>query len=213
MGKLLKVVVGFVLLLLVVVIIAPMVIDPNDYRDEIQAAVKEKTGRELSIKGQLSLSLFPWIGVGIEQVSLSNASGFKDKYFAQIEQAEVKVKLLPLLSQQLEVSTVVLKGLQLNLAKNKAGVSNWADMLTSPESKTEPASSDTTSGTPASAIGAIAVGGVQIVDANINWDDASKNERYQLMDLDLTSDALSLPLQWTAANLKRRCDLSYRVMC
>ncbi len=192
MGKLLKVVAGFVLLLLAVVIIAPMVIDPNDYRDEIQAVVKEKTGRELSINGQLSLSVFPWIGVGIEQVSLSNASGFKSEYFAQIEQAKVKVKLLPLLSQQLEVSTVVLKGLQLNLAKNKVGVSNWADMLTAPDSKTEAVSSEKGSGAPANAISAIAVGGLQIIDASISWDDASKKERYQLMDLDLTTEALSL---------------------
>ena len=192
MGKLLKVVVGFVLLLLAVVVIAPMVIDPNDYREEIQTVVKEKTGRELSIKGQLSLSVFPWIGVGIEQVSLSNASGFKGEYFAQIEQAEVKVKLLPLLSQHLEVSTVVLKGLQLNLAKNKAGVSNWADMVGTPESQTEAESTEKASDSSASAIGAIAVGGLQIIDASITWDDASKKERYQLMDLDLTTDALSL---------------------
>ena len=192
MGKLLKVVVGFVLLLLAVVVIAPMVIDPNDYREEIQTVVKEKTGRELSIKGQLSLSVFPWIGVGIEQVSLSNASGFKGEHFAQIEQAEVKVKLLPLLSQHLEVSTVVLKGLQLNLAKNKAGVSNWADMVGTPESQTEAESTEKASDSSASAIGAIAVGGLQIIDASITWDDASKKERYQLMDLDLTTDALSL---------------------
>lgn len=192
MGKLLKVVVGFVLLLLAVVVIAPMVIDPNDYREEIQTVVKEKTGRELFIKGQLSLSVFPWIGVGIEQVRLSNASGFKGEYFAQIEQAEVKVKLLPLLSQHLEVSTVVLKGLQLNLAKNKAGVSNWADMVGTPESQTEAESTEKTSDSSASAIGAIAVGGLQIIDARITWDDASKKERYQLMDLDLTTDALSL---------------------
>ena len=192
MGKLLKVVVGFVLLLLAVVVIAPMVIDPNDYREEIQTVVKEKTGRELSIKGQLSLSVFPWIGVGIEQVRLSNASGFKGEYFAQIEQAEVKVKLLPLLSQHLEVSTVVLKGLQLNLAKNKAGVSNWADMVVTPESQTEAEPTEKASDSSASAIGAIAVGGLQIIDASIIWDDASKKERYQLMDLDLTTDGLSL---------------------
>jgi AsmA protein len=33
---------------------------------------------------------------------------------------------------------------------------------------------------------------LQIVDANITWDDASKGERYSLVDLNLTTDALSL---------------------
>jgi Uncharacterized protein involved in outer membrane biogenesis len=65
MGKLIKILVGLVLMIVVAAIALPMVIDPNDYREEIQAAVKDKTGRDLAINGDLSLSVFPWIGVGI----------------------------------------------------------------------------------------------------------------------------------------------------
>ena len=192
MGKLLKVIMGFVVLLLLAVVIAPMVIDPNDYRDEIQAVVKDKTGRELTIKGELSLSVFPWIGVGLNQVSLSNADGFKDSHFAEIELAEVKVKLLPLLTREIDVSTVVLKGLALNLAKNKAGVSNWADMVKPSDDQGAKPSAAKESDSSGAALGAIAVGGVQVIDANINWSDASKNERYKLIDLDLTTESVVL---------------------
>ncbi|MBQ0725479.1 MAG: AsmA family protein, partial [Cycloclasticus sp.] len=121
MGKLLKIIVGLLLLVVVAVIVVPFVIDPNDYREQIQSVVKDKTGRDLVINGDLSLSVFPWIGVGVKDASLSNASGFKAKHFAEIKEANIKVKLLPLLSQQVEVSTVVLNGLRLNLEKNKAG--------------------------------------------------------------------------------------------
>jgi AsmA protein len=51
MRTLFKVFGGLVLLLVAVIIIAPMVINPNDYREEIQAVVKDKTGRDLSING------------------------------------------------------------------------------------------------------------------------------------------------------------------
>ena len=191
MGKLLKIVSGLVLLIIVAAIVAPMVIDPNDYREQIQTVVKEKTGRDLAINGDLSLSVFPWIGIGINDVSLSNAVGFKAEPFAKIQEANVKVKLLPLLSQQVEVSTVVLKGMSLSLEKNKAGKTNWDDMV---QSSTEP---DATKDKPTEessnlAMGTIAIGGLQIVDAKITWDDASKGERYSLADLDLTTDALSL---------------------
>jgi len=84
MGKLLKIVSGLVLLIVVAAIVAPMVIDPNDYREQIQTVVKEKTGRDLAINGDLSLSVFPWIGIGINDVSLSNAVGFKAEPFAKI---------------------------------------------------------------------------------------------------------------------------------
>ena len=192
MRTLFKVFGGLVLLLVAVIIIAPMVIDPNDYREEIQAVVKDKTGRDLSINGDLSLSVFPWVGIGINDVSLSNAAGFKAEHFAQIKEANVKVRLLPLLSQQVEVSTVVLNGMRLNLAKDKAGNTNWDDMVQSAgESSEKPSDADADKASGA-ALGAIAVGGLQIVDANITWDDASKGEKYKLADLDLTTEALSL---------------------
>ena len=38
------------------------VFDPNDYRDRIESEVEKRTGRSLAIEGELSLSVFPWIG-------------------------------------------------------------------------------------------------------------------------------------------------------
>jgi len=172
MRTFLKFLASVVVLLVLSIIIIPIVVDPNNYKEEIQQLVKEKTGRDLMIKGDLSLSVFPWVGVGINQVSLSNADGFKGGNFAEIEQAEVKVKLFPLFSQQIDVSTVVLNGLKLNLAKNKAGISNWADMAKSSGDTEEKSSVAKTSESSGASLGAIAVGGIQIVDANVNWNDA-----------------------------------------
>ena len=192
MGKLVKILGGLILLLVIAVIVIPMVVDPNDYREEIQAVVKENTGRDLKINGDLSFSVFPWVGVGINDVTLSNAKGFKAEHFAVVKEANVKVKLLPLLSKNVEVSTVVLKGVNLSLAKNKAGKSNWDDMAQGSAEKS-PKPADAQEGeSSGAALGAIAIGGLEIVDANITWDDASKGEKYNLIDFDLTTDALSL---------------------
>lgn len=191
MRELIKFLMSVVLLIVVVAIALPMVIDPNDYRDDIQAAVKEQTGRDLLIKGDLSLSVFPWVGLGISNVSLSNSEGFSAEFFAEIEEANIKIKLLPLLSQQVEVSTVVLKGMRINLAKDKTGRSNWDDMVQPSDKEAKPAASDANNEA-SGAAAAIAIGGLQIVDANIIWDDASKGEKYSLIDFDLTTDALSL---------------------
>jgi len=191
MGKLLKILAGFVLVIIVIAIAAPMIIDPNDYRDEIQTVVKEKTGRDLAINGDLSLSVFPWVGVAIKDVSLSNAKGFKAEYFAKIEMAKVQVKLLPLISKKVEVSTIVLNGMQLNLAKNKQGATNWDDLSQAkqPEQKSTPDKSESGG---SAGIAALAIGGVQINDANINWHDASTGESQAISNFNLNTDALSL---------------------
>jgi hypothetical protein len=69
MGKLLRVIVfalgGLLLLIVAAAVILPMVVDPNDFKDEISQAVESKTGRVLAIEGDIGLSVFPWLGLAI----------------------------------------------------------------------------------------------------------------------------------------------------
>jgi AsmA protein len=174
--KLLKWLLGtFVVLLLVVGVgIAALVylVDWNDFKETIQNQVKKQTGRELTIAGDLSPSVFPWAGISIGEISLANADGFGDQSFASIRGADVKVKLLPLLKREINVRTVQLSGLQVDLQRTADGTTNWDDLLqsTTTTTTTEDASTDeevTTEVEGSSAtIAALAVGGIDISDAN-----------------------------------------------
>ena len=95
--KLIAVILGIVILLVVgAIIIIPLVVDPNDYKDQITALVKDKTGRELQIEGDIQLSVFPWLGLELGAVRLSNAPDFGEEPFAAVREAAVRVKLRPL---------------------------------------------------------------------------------------------------------------------
>ncbi|MEE8482501.1 MAG: AsmA family protein, partial [Acidiferrobacterales bacterium] len=84
--KIISVSVGVVLLLVVAIAIAlPFVVDPNDYKPEIAQAVKQRTGRVLDFKGDITLSVFPWIGLELGETRLSNARGFGNKPFAKVQ--------------------------------------------------------------------------------------------------------------------------------
>ena len=57
----------YIVLVLIILVVAgglllAKFVDPNDYKDTITAKVEEKTGRKLSIDGDLSLTWFPWVG-------------------------------------------------------------------------------------------------------------------------------------------------------
>ncbi len=118
---------AFLVLIGIAVVIIPILFDPNDYKVDIQSAVHKSSGRDLSIDGELSVSVFPWLGIETGKVSLSNRVGFDDHPFAQIEKANVRIKLLPLFSQQIQIDHIVFKGLQLNLTTNDSGVTNWSN--------------------------------------------------------------------------------------
>jgi len=66
-----------ILVLMIAVIVLPMFIDPNQHKDKITDQVRKHLGRELTIKGKISLSIFPWLGIRIGAMDLGNAPGFE----------------------------------------------------------------------------------------------------------------------------------------
>ena len=216
MSKLLKILLSIfasVFLLFIIAAIAlPFFIDPNDFKPEIEAAVKKSTGRDLKIDGALELSVFPWIGISTGKLVLSNAKGFSDKPFAEITESNLKVKLIPLLSKEIKVSQIVLKGLLLNLSKNKQGTNNWDDLSrsdnTSKKTKQQ-TSKNTTKDSESSAaipLAALAIGGISIEQAKIVWDDQQQGKHTEINNFNFTTDKvvfdepIGIDLSFTVVN-------------
>jgi AsmA protein len=166
----------------------PFIVDPNDYKDEISTQVEKMTGRNLTLQGDIGLSVFPWIALELGPLSLSNAEGFKADSFAKVDAAEIRIKLMPLLKKQLEMDTIVLDGLVLNLETNKDGKTNWDDLTQADEVIKEDKKPSEEKAGPA--LAAVSIAGVKLSNANILWSDASKGESFQLRNLNLDTDPL-----------------------
>jgi AsmA protein len=159
--------------------------DPNDYRDEIAAEVEKATGRELTIAGDLSLSVFPWLAVEVGQTTLANAEGFGEQPFATFEHAELSMRLVPLiLRQEITVGTAALDSLVLNLAVAEDGRTNWQDLAeTAGEEPAEPA----TDGGPAD----LDIQNVLVRNAEIAYSDAQAGSSYKISGLTLETGRIA----------------------
>lgn len=185
--RILGIVFGILLLLLIVAAIAlPLIVDPNDYKPRIEAAVEDATGRQLDIPGNIELTVFPWLGVELGAVRLGNAAGFGDESFAAIEGVQVRVKLLPLLAGNLEVGKVVIEEPVIRLARNAEGVTNWDD-LAGEGAADAPAEAE------AEAPPEFSVDGLEIRNAQIFYSDAAANLNAELVDFNLEAGRLGLP--------------------
>ena len=100
-------------------------ISPAKLTQLLVLEVREATGRELTIAGPMRLGFFPKIAVSAEQVSLSNAAWAKNAQMASLEKVALEISLLPLLTGRIEVSSIQLAGLILNLETNAKGDGNW----------------------------------------------------------------------------------------
>ena len=196
MKLLFKLIFGSVLLVLLAiaaVVITLIYIDPNDYKDSIASTVKEETGRDLNIEGNITLSFYPWLGLDVEGISLSNAKGFGDKPFLKTKTIKARIKLLPLLRKEVEMDTLILHGTTINLAKNEKGVTNWDDLI-KPQEKTE-------SSNKALPVAALILGGIDIKDANIYWDDKQQGVTYKITEANISTGELKFgePIDISAA--------------
>ncbi len=180
---------AIVLFLVAAAVILAVVVDPNAYKQRIAALVQQQTGRELNIPGDLQLSLFPWLGLQTGKVVLGNAPGFGTAPFASLDEADIKVRLAPLFRGQVEVGTVVLHGLDLHLTRNKNGRANWDDLIAG-GGAAPPATGGGQGG--GKALGALAIGGVDLRGGHIDWDDRQTNQHLVLSNLTVESGALRL---------------------
>ena len=106
-----------------------VVFDPDNISEDVEGFVAERTGREFSIDDDLALTLFPWLGIETGRMRLGQAPDFGDGDFASVQSAGARVRLLPLFRGRMEFGTVVLDGLELNLARDADGSDNWSDLL------------------------------------------------------------------------------------
>lgn len=182
---LLILVAGFVGLVVLASVAVYLFFDPNDYRDDIAAGVKEATGRELVIEGDLKLSLFPWLAVEVGRTELGNAEGFGDEPFMRFDAARLSIRLLPLiLSRETSIGTASLEGLAVNLAVAADGRTNWDDFAAQDEEvEVDIAEEDVQAAD-------IEIGSIVIRDANISYTDAQAGSAYAISDFDFESDGI-----------------------
>lgn len=167
---------GLVALLVLAAVLIVLFVDPNDYRDDISAAVEQKTGRKLTLAGDLKLSVFPWIALETGAATLSDAPGFGDEPFVSIESARVSVRLWPLLRGHLEVGKVTLKGARIRVITDASGRENWADLgernRTGPAPTGEPVRIPT-------------IAGLEITDAAVTMENRQDRTRRAVRDFNL----------------------------
>jgi AsmA protein len=123
---------GIALLVIVVLLvgaalITPYLVDVNKYHDQIQTQLQKKLGRPVSL-GRMSLSLFP-PSFQVENAVIGEDKNFNTgRSFATAEKLAVSIKLLPLLSKELEVNSLELRRPYIELVRNAQGEWNFATL-------------------------------------------------------------------------------------
>ncbi|WP_193367739.1 AsmA family protein [Pelagibius marinus] len=123
-----KAAVSIVVLVLLVIgglLVLPSFWDWNGEKGRIAALVKEQTGRDLTIAGDVSLRLLPAPAFAAREVTLANVEGGSDPAMVQLEELQIRVALAPLLGGKVRVESVTLVKPEVLLEVLPDGRVNW----------------------------------------------------------------------------------------
>ena len=94
-------------------------VDPNNYRGFISNTVKDKTGYELTIDGNLRWHIWPQVSILTDSVKLSDIDAKKPILTA--DNMRLDVELFPLFSKKLTVKNVFIKSAIINITDESKG--------------------------------------------------------------------------------------------
>ena len=176
-------------------------INTESNKAAISEAVIAATGLELTIGGDLSLSLFPNLGLALTDVRLRNPAFPQE--LASTSSVVLNIELTPLLRGQIKVREISTADLHANYFIDENGISIWSTGATEPDaSDRNPSSSEGLTELPAFSVDRLRIG-----NASIDIQDASKQARYQIdnfildsRDTNLEGRPFSVALQFDYVN-------------
>ena len=191
-------IVALIVLAVAAVAIAMAVINPNDYKPQIEQAVEKQTNLDLILEGDIGWSFIP---LGLE---LNNVEATLDgDRLVALDRLVAQVDFWSLIAMSPQVDTFVLDGLDARLVVNEQGVGNWTRIMPEPASGDQQAAGDT-SGQPPEAAGQPAepsgnaeplnfnVENVQISNAQVHYTDKTTGQAVTLEDFTVNASDITL---------------------
>ncbi|MBT3558660.1 MAG: AsmA family protein [Rhodospirillales bacterium] len=209
--------VGLIILAFAAVLIVPGFIDWNTYKNDITNQVASLTGRQLTIDGNIEMTVLPAPAITVNDVSFANAAGADVPHMVRLKSLEVRIALGPLLSGDIQVQKVRIVDPVVLLEILPDGQPNWAvEISTGSSGGTPSATVDLNTGNaPASDDSGsnIQLDNVELVNATIIYRDAKSgiDERIDQLTASFKAASLLGPFESVGNMVVRGIPVSYEV--
>jgi AsmA protein len=157
-------------------------IDTPGFRQEFVSVIEDLTGRDVDLKGDLDIVLYPYLSMEVKDLSLSGKREGEASPLVRFRSLLVSVRLLPLLSKQVEIRTVVVRDMEVNLVRFPDGDFNWQDLT----ERTGSAEKDITG----LYFESISVDGLEVSNATVRYTDEKGGQRFGLSGIDVRTGTI-----------------------
>ncbi|TNE32216.1 MAG: AsmA family protein [Alphaproteobacteria bacterium] len=157
-------------------------------KPQIQEKFHAATGRDLTITGDMRVTIWPDIGVKIGSVAISNAAWGKAEQMVSLDEMDVALKLMPLFEKRVEIDRFVLRAPHIYLETSKNGQNNW-DIGPTDKAAEKKDAAQKSDGAAVPQDFDLRFGELKIIDGVLHFDDHSKVEKYAFDAINVTVTA------------------------
>lgn len=161
---------GSVIVILIgAVLIVPGFLNWNEYKDQIEKTASDFSGRNVVIKGDISLALLPTSALSVKDVTVTNLDGGRAEYFLSLKSLEIKVSFTSVISSlfggKVRVEKFILIDPVVALEVLPDGRANWQLGGAAPGEQSQNASAD------------ISLDKFQIKGGQVSFEDMASGQR------------------------------------
>ncbi|MBF0185680.1 MAG: AsmA family protein [Magnetococcales bacterium] len=120
---------SMIVLSFLLAMVLPLLTNPNHYKSRIESMVQEKSGRILTLAGDVEWEFFPNPTITFKDLALSNAVGFRPEPMLQMRRLQGRMAWQNIWRGQWVLEQPLVTGLALRLEVDGAGRNNWDDLM------------------------------------------------------------------------------------
>jgi uncharacterized protein involved in outer membrane biogenesis len=174
-------------LLIAAIVFAKLYFTSDRLKALIVPQIEQSTHRTVAVN-DISFTIFPSLGVSIDGLTISNPKnrGFEGEQFISLDHLALDVKILPLISNKIEINQIVLDHPTIHLEVTKDGVKNFSG--NEPEARNNAGTSRERG-----QAGALLLSDLEIKDGELTYTDRKFDSRIAMSGLNATLKAATKP--------------------
>lgn len=182
-----------IVLVIVVILFLPVLLDLNRYRDRYLPVLEQVLHRPVDVQ-DVRLTLFPKLGVRVQDLTIGDDPAFSPKSFVTVPSAEVEIQWLPLLRRHMQVEHVRLQDPTVYVIRTPDGLLNMATIGKDPALQLPEKTGLNLATALKPLFGMFAVERFSLTGGSLQYEDRSKepSRSYHLEQLELVTNSVQL---------------------
>jgi uncharacterized protein involved in outer membrane biogenesis len=179
--------------LVLIILLLPFLLDLNRYRDHYLPILEQVLHRNVEVEN-VQLTLFPKLGVQLQDVVIADDPAFSSKPFLRVPSVQVAVQWRPLLQRRIQVESVLIEDPVVQIIRSTKGDFNTATIGKIPSPGTAPSDKAEPKDSVSPLLGFLAVEKFTMTGGTLDYEDHmhQPSQAYQIHSLELNTESVAI---------------------